>query len=220
MFVLVRDKPANMLYSEHLTRKMKDTVSKIFAVLSLVLCLTNAAASDESYVIRAGDTVTVSVYNEPDLGVTSAVDSSGTISVPLLRTVEIAGLSVRNAEDKLEKLFTEQEILVRPQVTVSIAGYALKQVHVFGEVRSPGPKVFPNNVTNMDILEVISLAGDFTDLARTGSVKITRTSEDGSESTFILDVSKIRSGGKRSEAEMERYRIYPGDVIYVPERRW
>ncbi len=197
---------------------MKHIVANILALISFVLCVANAAGSDESYIIRPGDTITVSVYNEPDLGVTSAVDSSGTISIPLLRTVEIAGLSVRNAEDMLEKLFVEQEILVRPQVTVSISGYALKQVHISGEVRNPGPKVFPNNVTSMDILEVISLAGDFTDLARTNAVRVTRPSDDGSENTFILDVSKIRGGGKRSESELERYRIYPGDRIHVPER--
>jgi polysaccharide export outer membrane protein len=169
------------------------------------------------YVLRTGDTVEVRVFDEPDLSATGTIDASGRIAMPLLREVNLGGLTISAGQNLVERRFRDEQILIKPQVTIQVSSYGLKQVHVFGEVRAPGPKVFPANVTSMDIMEVISLAGDFTDLAKTSAVSVIRKMPDGSEEKIMMDVSRIR-GRERSRAEMQQYVVVPGDVITVPER--
>lgn len=199
---------------------MISTFTRIFLSLVVALsCLASAKAQqvDESYRLRVGDAVSVTVFNEPDLTVASTIDAKGLITIPLLRSVQIEGLSVREAEELIETQFKAEEYLISPQVTVNITAYAMKQVHIFGEVKNPGPKSFPANVTKMDIMEVISLAGDFTDLAKTKEVRVTRTKADGSTQVIVMDVSRLRTGQKQRNSD-KSYEIIPGDVIFVPER--
>lgn len=191
----------------------------LFSLAIAFCCLGSAKAQsvDDSYRLRVGDVISVTVFNEPDLAVSSTIDAKGVITIPLLRSVKIEGLSVRETEDTIENLFKSEEYLIAPQVTVNITAYALKQVHIFGEVRNPGPKSFPANVTKMDIIEVISLAGDFTDLAKSNEVRVTRSNEDGSTEVIVMDVTRLRSGQRQRNNE-KSYSILPGDVIFVPER--
>jgi polysaccharide export outer membrane protein len=88
---------------------------------------------------------------------------------------------------------------------------------VLGAVRSPGVIPFPLEVNSMDIVDVISKTGGLAGIARGEAVRVTRLDEDGQETVSIVNVESLITGkGRRSDSD--RFLIYPGDVIYVPDR--
>lgn len=191
-----------------------------FAVL--VLCLLGLArawaaestphTAPDSYRLTIRDQIVVSIYDEPELGATVGIDNGGIVRLPLLDEVNLAGLTVREAEKRLEQLFVEREFLKKPQVTVRIAAYAPREVRVLGPGVRPGGAVqfFPE-VAQMDIVEVIQKAGGFTGVAKSKEVMVTRRGPSGAQ-TFIKNVKAMIEDGA------ERFFILPGDEIYVGER--
>jgi protein involved in polysaccharide export with SLBB domain len=169
------------------------------------------------YTLRAGDRVQVNVYNEPDLSVVQKLDPNGILVIPLLGRTELSGLTLRDAETYLEKLFIEEEFLISPQVTVSIADYAEQVFYVFGEVNNPGAKILPEGKQSLDILEAITMAGDLAQYAKRSEITIRRPVEGPQrEMRIVVDLDKMIRGSKDGLDDLVI--IYPDDIIYVPER--
>ena len=172
-----------------------------------------------SYRILVRDQVQMTVFDEPDLSTVQRVDGRGQLRVPLLGNVKVSGHTIRDAEQLLEKLFVQGEFLKDPMVTIKIVEYAPREVSVLGAVRSPGTIPFPIEVNTMDIVDVISKVGGFTGIAKGEAVKVTRQNDSGDESVFKVDVESLITG-RGGKPGSDRFLIYPGDVIYVPDRLW
>jgi polysaccharide export outer membrane protein len=176
-----------------------------------------SGGQDPSYRIQIRDQVSLTVFDEPDLSTVQRLDANGQMRIPLLGNIKFSGMTIRDAEDMLEKRFIEGEFLKQPMVTVRIAEYATREVSVLGAVRSPGVIPFPFEVNSMDIVDVISKTGGLAGIAKGESVRVTRLGDSGGEETFTVNVEALITGrGRRSNTE--RFLIYPGDVIYVPDR--
>ena len=80
---------------------------------------------------------------------------------------------------------------------------------VLGQVKSPGGYKLEQETT---ILEGITLAGGFTNIAAPGRTKIIRTTPKGEE-VIQVDVTEIINQGRRDKA----IRLRENDVIVVPE---
>jgi polysaccharide export outer membrane protein len=198
------------------------TPSKVFPVIAFLLfCVASTAQENpgaNDYRIGPMDEVLISVFGEPELTVTRRLDADGRVSLPLLGDTRISGHTTRSAEDFLEKRFIEEEYLISPQVTVSIVQYNTRQFYIFGQVQSPGAKLFPIEVESLDIIDAISRAGDFTDLAKRNGVRVTRTDESGREEILVWNLEGLIQGSGSSKKNREKFRVYPGDIIFVPER--
>ncbi len=166
--------------------------------------------------IYSGDTIRVSVFEEPDLMTEQRVDDNGHVRLPLLGNLSIEGKTIREAEGMIERAYVEGRFLRAPQVTIFIVSHAQRQVSVFGQVRQPGAVTFPEGTRTMSIAEIISRAGGFTGIARSRSVRVTRLEPDGNETSFTINVDEIVSRGGSTVPESAL--IHPGDVIFVPER--
>src|SRR5690606_18849099 len=64
--------------------------------------------TDPSYRLAPGDSVTVNVYSEPDMSAAQRLDTNGVLRLPMIGEVKLAGLSVREAENTLEKLYVSR----------------------------------------------------------------------------------------------------------------
>ena len=184
--------------------------------------LPESAEQDQSYRLVFRDLVRVTVFGEGDLGVEQRVDGNGAIRLGLLGNLKIAGMTLREAERAIEEAYVREAYLRDPQVTIQIVEYSVKEVSVFGHVGRPGPVVFPHERNSMDIVELISRVGGFSPSARSDRVQITRHDEEGKEVVSEVDVDRLISGGRRrgSNPNRETFAIYPGDIIFVPERIW
>ena len=212
---------AEMVSSSTNMRLILTTLLGAFCLASSALAsdATSAEKAKISYLMIPRDLVAISVYDEPDLAVEQRLDGQGTVRVPLLGNVRLAGLTVREGEKRLAEAFVENRFLVSPELTIHVMEYAPRLVSVLGEVNNPGPVQFPVETGAMDIVYVISLAGDFTGVAKTNAVKVRRTNANGEETRMTVDVTAMVGSGKEREAtEANFFLVYPDDVIFVPER--
>ena len=162
-----------------------------------------------NYKIQPGDLLEITVFKEADMARTARISGNGTITFPLAGNLKLADLSVPDAEALLaEKL---AEFLVKPQVTVLIKEYGNKQIYVLGEVKKPGSIQIPAE-RHLTVLEAITLAGGFTDLAAPDRTKVLRGSGSTSQ-TIQVEVNRItKQGDKSADIPLE-----PNDTVYVPQ---
>jgi hypothetical protein len=95
-----------------------------------------ALASGESdYVLVVGDVVELNVFREPDLTTQATLARYGTVQLPLIREVKLAGLTIRDAREVLRGLYDKQ-FLVDPQVFLQ---FGHRKIHfAFHQAKSQG----------------------------------------------------------------------------------
>jgi protein involved in polysaccharide export with SLBB domain len=162
------------------------------------------------YRIRSGDLVRIEVFKEPDISVVFSVSAKGEINHPLLGKVQIAGLSIAEAESRIIELLSA-DYLVDPIVTVTVSNSSLRPVMLFGEVRRPGTYNIEAG-KRYTLLQVIARAGGFTDIAARDRVRIVRVIE-GQERVLKVRVSDLLRG-RNGLSDID---LSPGDVVTVPE---
>jgi polysaccharide export outer membrane protein len=162
-----------------------------------------------NYKIQAGDLLEIAVFQEKDMDRAVRVSGNGTVTFPLAGNLKLADLTVPEAESFLaEKL---AEFLVKPQVTVLIKEYGNKQIYVLGEVKKPGSITLPVE-RRLTVLEAITLAGGFTDLAAPDRTKVLRNA-NGQNQNIPVEISRItKQGDKSADIFLE-----PNDTVYVPQ---
>jgi polysaccharide export outer membrane protein len=175
-------------------------------------------AADSNYRLGKLDQVQITIFDEPDLSVASRINGDGSVRIPLIGEIKLAGLTIRKAETTIEESYTENQILKNPIVSIRVIEYAPKEISILGAVGNPGKLPFPTEVTSLDIVDVISKVGGFTAVARADSVRITRIGEDGREILFTVNVESMITGRGKRDGEPTRVPIYPGDVLWVPDR--
>lgn len=165
--------------------------------------------SSQDYLLQAGDLVEIKVYKENDMERTLRIATNGSITFPLIGNLKIAGLTVSEAENKLERAL--QSYLKTPSVSFLIKEYANKTVYVLGQVKKPSSiSIIPEKT--MTLLEAITSAGGFTDVAAISKVKILRM-ENGVQRSIEVDVSQItKEGNKQYDVPLK-----PADVVFVPQ---
>lgn len=173
------------------------------------------------YKLRYGDRIRLSVRGEPDCSTEATIQSDGKIELIYIGDLFVVGKNVKQAEKFVQDTYVEKKIFANPNVRISIVDYVDRVVFLTGSVNKKGPYVFPPEVEAMNIVEVISRAGGFSDIARKSRVYVTRTFFDQSgkssgTKTYEIDVESLSSGSSASQAN--RFWIYPGDRIEVPER--
>ena len=112
--------------------------------------------SPKDLLIGAGDLLEVSLYGMPDFKTDVRVSSGGEISLPMLGTVGVRGLSVEQAATLIERNLTQKGIFNDPHITVFVKEYATQGISVLGEVQKPG--IYPL-LGQRKLYDAISAAG-------------------------------------------------------------
>lgn len=175
----------------------------------------NTPLSD--YRIGPRDLVQFQIYEEPDTRIVQRVSASGELPLPMIGVVEVAWLTLREAEEKLSSLYIEGEFFVNPQVILVLEQYAERSVSVLGQVAKPEQILFPLEANTLSIVQAITLAGGLTRLARADSVQVTRMGDGGVEHRMTVNVEAYLAN-RRRDADMEGFDLLPGDIVFVPER--
>lgn len=211
-----------LFFNVHLVAEDSDLSEAELEEMRLALAdAQEAVFESENYRLSIRDSIAVTIYDEPDLSTAQRIDADGRIRFALLGPRRVAGLTIREAEDMIESLYVEERILRHPQVTIKVENYAPKEISIFGQVRSPGKLAFPIEHNHLDIIDVIAKVGGFTGVSRSDRVRVARIDENGEERILTINVERLISGSSSlfgRGGDLEETRIYPGDVIYVPER--
>jgi len=163
-----------------------------------------SAGSPRDLLIGAGDLLEVSLYGMPDFKTDVRVNSGGEISLPMIGTMPVAGLSVEQAETLIEHKLTEKGLFNDPHVTVFEKEYATQGISVLGEVQRPG--IYPL-LGSRKLYDAISAAGGTTPKAG-GYVLITRRNDP----QHSVRVPLLTGAPESMENNVT---VEPGDTILV-----
>jgi len=167
------------------------------------------AVATEGYVIGPQDNLSIIVTDETELTGKYRVDTDGTISMPYLSRVPLAGLSLQEAQDKITMLL-KKDFIRNPQVRVEVDQFKARNVLVTGEVRQPGKVTLPG--TTMSLLEALALAGSPTQNA-SNDVLVMHPPKPGARAPEPIMVN-------RKDLELGKVGrdlvLQDGDIVNVP----
>jgi polysaccharide biosynthesis/export protein len=154
--------------------------------------------------LAPGFLLKLSVLDDPDFTGQYRVDEQGSISVPVLGSLHVGGLTADQAREQVSKRLLDGQILKEPQVSLTVLEYTAPQVVIIGEVALPGKYALlqPTN-----LVHVLALAGGPTRLAG-DEVQIT----PGDENVPPSLVHYSKASDPKSVADVI---VHPGDTVQV-----
>lgn len=186
----------------------------LLAVFSTSLPLFAESESDngvsENYILRPTDLIRMEIFQEPELEQELRVSADGAITLPLIGTIQVGGLTVLQAQERITQLY-DKDYLVEPHVSLLVLVYTERRVEVLGMVNRPGKVPIPPE-EDMTLTKAISGAGGHNRLADLSRVRLTRTDESGKPKVMRINFSEI-SRGKAADIKLQ-----DGDSIFVEER--
>ena len=178
--------------------RLSSTVFSLFLVLCAGAVEAQNGAGTASFQLRPGDAIRLAVKDEPDLSADYPVLSDGTVLLPLVGVVRVAGTDFGAVEQQVRAAFaremTDPVLVLMPVVRVA----------VLGEVRVPGLYLLDGT---FDVTEALARAGGLTP---SGSMERIALLRDG------------RSERLRQDADLPvpMVRVLPGDQLIVGRRSW
>src|SRR5215831_7686520 len=137
---------------------MRRTINWVYLLLLSFSAFSLYAA--EQYELGPGDSVRITVYNNPDLTTETRVTEDGSIPFPLLGRVKVGGLTKTSAEELIAKSLVDRGFLRQAEVNLTVTDFRSQQVSVLGEVKNPGKYAISQATT---ITEILAQAGGVTD---------------------------------------------------------
>lgn len=174
------------------------------------LCLAQENKSSQEYTIGAGDVLTVTFWQKPELNSEAKVNAAGEIELPVIGNVQAAGLTVSQFRERIISKISLLDITVT-QASVKVTQFASKTVYVTGAVGKPGKFSFeaiPN------LWQVILEAGGPLPTAVLNNVLIVRGGTERAGTILTADVSAALEQGDISLLPP----VYPGDTIHIGQR--
>ena len=175
---------------------------------SSAAAIPQSITAPSGYQLSVDDQIAVEVFGEDDLRTAARINSEGAVSLPLLGSVNLSGLTLNQAAARLTELYG-RDYLVNPRVNVTLISYAKRRFTVLGQVNRPGSYEMPEgSPSGIDLLEAIAIAGGYTRIAAPERISVKRRDE-----VLRVDAKRIaRRGGSESG-----FRVLPGDTITVGE---
>ena len=190
----------------------------LFCGLFVFGFVSNASAQ----VLRPGDTVEISVWQDPKLDRKVLIGPEGMISFPLAGHIRAGGLTTQSLENLLKQRL-KKNYNGPLDITVSLSAVNKEsedetkpRIFVTGEVLRPGPYTLRPNT---DLVQALALAGGVGPFAATRRIQVHRKIR-GVETTFLFNYHAYQSDAtdRNQEPNNTNINLRPGDIIIVPER--
>ena len=192
-----------------ITSSVIQSLGKTLLMWAILLTWQAVSAQDEAdsessepaagYQLDAGDTINIRVLGEDDLSLEIEIGESGSITYPLLREVNVRGMTTGELENLMTRRLIDEEFLIDPDISINIVEY--RPFYINGEVEEPGSYPFEPGLT---LRRAVSLAGGFTE--RASRTRITILNSDNDE-------INVEAGD-----ELLDMRVNPGYIITVNQR--
>jgi len=190
-----------------------DATSKVPAISS------GSNAAPQGYVLGANDQIKIEIVELEEFnGRTYRVDPDGTVSVPLVGRVRIAGGTLAVAEKKIADALRTQ--IQEPHVSLTLVETRSQPVSIVGEVNSPGVHQLEGTKT---LYEVLAMAGGLkpdagyqlkmTRKLQWGPIPIADAKVDQAEN---VSIAEIPTSAVLNANASKNIKIFPEDIISVP----
>ncbi len=164
--------------------------------------------------VGVDDLLSISVADSPELTRTFRVAADGTLPLPMLKEqIEAAHKYPAEIEKEITAALTDEDVLVRPIVSVSVVEYRSRPVSVMGAVRYPVTFQALGNVTLLDALT--QAQGLSPEAGPEILVSRTHSGPNGSSTDLVR---RIPVKGLIDAANpLLNIKLYGGEEIRVPE---
>jgi len=173
----------------------------VFFVICFFLLSINALAKD--YVIGDGDTLQISVWDNPDISLSSAVvRPDGKISIPAVGDIKASGLTPMELAGVLSKEMTR--VVKTPIVTVIVTGMTNYRVFILGRGAPAGVRTLTKETS---LLELLSQLGSL-------------ENANLEDAYLIRDKKKIKKGFYQLYAKGDFSQdviLEPNDMLFIPD---
>jgi polysaccharide export outer membrane protein len=181
--------------------------------LPAVLCA-QLIPGGQDYFIESGDVLNVQVYPAEEFSKEVTVRPDGTIDVPLVGSVRVAGLRSADLENTLTAKFSKY--VANPRITINVRKFSANSIAIIGEVRGTGYFEYREG---MRLLDLVAQAGGLADYPNAAKVRIYRhvKDSDGKNRDEIIksDINAVMEG--RMEKNVP---LAAGDIVYVPRAKF
>lgn len=168
-----------------------------------------AQSAPDTYALRHGDKLQISVWKEEALNREVRVLPDGSISFPLVGRIPVQGLSTLEVESRIRDGL--KKYIPEAVVTVVVTATEGNSVYVLGKVLKPGP--VPLTSVDTTVLQVLSQAGGLDRFANADSIVVLRKQpNDPRGQTFRVRYRDLLKG----EALESNVVMRPGDTVMVP----
>ncbi|WP_249144723.1 polysaccharide biosynthesis/export family protein [Bradyrhizobium lablabi] len=185
----------------------------------VAFCVFLGISAASAQALKVGDSLSISVLQDPKLDRNVTVDPSGEIAFPLAGHIRARGLTPQAIENilrqKLKGNYKDENLDITVAVVAApkeIPEEDLKpKIFVTGEVIRPGSYVVRQPTT---LMQAIALAGGIGPFAAKKKIQVRRRAPGGDETIFMFNYSAYEAG-----LDLEgNIKLRAGDVILVPER--
>lgn len=178
------------------------------ALLCLAAMMLSGAAFGQSReTLGNGDSIRITVFQNPDLATETRISERGTITFPLLGEIVLAGLTPAAAESRIAAQLIDGRFVLNPQVSLNLVRVRSRQVSVLGQVARPGR--YPLDDTSANLSDILALAGG---VSPGGDDNVTvMVTRNGKTAKLDINVPAMyRSGDLSRNLQLEN-----GDTIFV-----
>lgn len=186
----------------------------LLALLFFCGFLTSAMAQIEP--LHPGDTIQISVWQDPKLNRQVVIGPDGMISFPLAGHIQAGGLTPQALENVLRRRL-QKNYTSHLDITVSLAAVNREEqvetkprVYITGEILKPGPYIIR---ADTNVVQALALAGGLGPFAASKRIQIHRQ-VNGTDSTYLFNYNAYVEGANTADNIILR----SGDVIIVPQR--
>ncbi len=155
--------------------------------------------------IGPGDFLDIAEYHTPEFHSTVRVSAEGTVTLPLIGEVKLAGMDEQAAARAIEAALVAKGMLLHPLVSVLVTAYAGQDVSVLGEVTRPG--VYPYTFHHR-LLDLISAASGLSPNAGR-LVNVFHQGDPKTPHAVVLDPSGTDTSSDHNPE------LSPGDTVQV-----
>jgi len=158
------------------------------------------------HVLAPGDEFEIRFPFYPDMNDRVLVGPDGRLSLQLVNTVEVGGLTVAEATRLLNQRYAQ--VLRDPQLNITMRTYAPEEIFVDGWVANPG--IVRSDVP-LTVSRAIAQAGGAKSGAHTGAILVLRRTPDGVVHYYQVALGNFAGAGTGEDPMLSSY-----DVVYVP----
>ncbi|HYS42346.1 MAG TPA: polysaccharide biosynthesis/export family protein, partial [Geobacteraceae bacterium] len=166
------------------------------------------------YVIGPNDALAINVSNKPEfIAILAAgnngkllgnrVDGSGNIRLPLVGTIPVAGLTLSQAQGRIQEAM--KKYYTDPWVTVEIADYKSKSLYLLGQFKLPGTFYMDRP---LNLVQGLALGSGPDPTGDLRGAKLTRAGK-----IMPVDIYDLLTQGDTHQ----NIWLQPGDTIYIPD---
>jgi len=164
--------------------------------------------------VGPNDLIAVSVYDAPELSRTVRIGADGYFALPMVhRRIHADGLYAAGLENAIIAALREEDILINPVVTVTIAEYHSRPISVSGSVKMPVVFQAEGPTT---LLEAIARAQGLTGEAGREILVSRSQPEAGGKTTLLTRRIPVRGLLEGADAALNLV-LTGGEEIRVPE---